>query len=467
MDISAIAAAAAAAMGTYLIDIGSGVAGKFKDTAVERLYTLAAERLRISRTGQAALEDLRESPADPARATVVSSVLARAAAEDPQFADQLGQAVQAVTVSQGHSEDAAVHHQANVHTGGRLSMLGSVIAGGDVDKSRRTMKIGLGGLLALLLVSTGVVAAVHQIGGSTTASILGSWVGVCSDDPNLRFGEQGSLTFEEGGQLKSRSGSNPEKTSTYSIEGNQITLGSGSDALVGYFTIDGGVLKLTALTKQTSSVESPSYWCSYNRRPTTNSLAPSSKAEPKIVTYDKTNTIRDNYEFAITSEPRTEVRESYGTVAITSGGPLRQGETCFSPTPSSDYTIIPLTLVVQSAVPVRESFTFPKSRYDPNATGFESGVDMDISVSEGGLVGESKSTFCGSSGWILVKPQLTIGSCLIGDTNKRCEKRVLVLASPPAVVGHLTVQMKLKPSTLLDEPAVPGVPKEKTVTIQL
>ncbi|WP_125783473.1 hypothetical protein [Amycolatopsis sp. WAC 01375] len=158
---------AATAVGSYLSDADSG---RQTRAEFERLYVLVDSRLRANPADTVVLENLVRAPSDPILLSAVCSILQRNADNDPHFAASLIQSVQAVSISRGPDVAALASHEV-VITDSELLLRHSVIAGGNVDQSRRSMKIGFGGLVvALLLGATGVVA--HQIKGSVNASWL-------------------------------------------------------------------------------------------------------------------------------------------------------------------------------------------------------------------------------------------------------------------------------------------------------
>jgi hypothetical protein len=162
VDIGALAGDAIALVGGYLAGIASGVVDKIKDSAIDRLHTLISTRLRLTKTGTAALEDLEEQPAEPGRQRLAAAALTEAAAEDRQFAADLESAVGAVKVSQVGGDAGTGGSQANVNVGGSMSMNRSFIANGNVDQSRRTFRISGGwvvvaGLVLAAAATTGVI----------------------------------------------------------------------------------------------------------------------------------------------------------------------------------------------------------------------------------------------------------------------------------------------------------------------
>lgn len=159
MESDALAGQAAVVVERYLLGVGRGevVAG----SAVERLYGVVAERGRGFPWWSAALERLARSPGDESARREVAGVVASWCAEDGRFADAVRAAVADASRSP-HEVDRPVHNTLRDSTvfgpsvqAGTLDLNRGVIAGGDVDQSRhRSVRIGLGGLLAVLLLGS-------------------------------------------------------------------------------------------------------------------------------------------------------------------------------------------------------------------------------------------------------------------------------------------------------------------------
>jgi hypothetical protein len=167
-NIADLATEAAAAAGGYLAAIAGKVADKVKDGAAERLYSLIESRLRGTISGTTALDSLREQPQALQRQKMVAAVLQDIAAADPGFAQQLAELVPAVA-SISAPRWTGTHVQVS---GSRLNR--SQVAGGDIDNSKRTLRIGTGGFvfggLALMALLTGAGVLGAQIGSTARCS---------------------------------------------------------------------------------------------------------------------------------------------------------------------------------------------------------------------------------------------------------------------------------------------------------
>ncbi|WP_410619411.1 hypothetical protein [Amycolatopsis sp. cmx-8-4] len=159
-DIASMVAAAGTFVAGYLAQGAKQLGDKVRDGAVDRLYKLIEPRLSKTASGSAALQGLREKPDDPARATMVSAVLADAAKADPEFANQLGQAVRDVYSSQDAAGATVDGNQVTVRQGDRSRFRTRDFVVGD----KRTVRISTGGIIM------GVVALVAVLGTATAIS---------------------------------------------------------------------------------------------------------------------------------------------------------------------------------------------------------------------------------------------------------------------------------------------------------
>lgn len=152
MDFTDLSTQAVTIIATYLGSIGSGLAGRIKDSAVDQLYELVASRLKQSPLGAAAISGLEERPDQASRQAIAASATAEAMADDPQFAKSVGTAVRAIHISQGGVGRGDIGEQVNISAGGSMAIRGSTIAN-QINKSRTT-KIGFGavGLVVAALV---------------------------------------------------------------------------------------------------------------------------------------------------------------------------------------------------------------------------------------------------------------------------------------------------------------------------
>ncbi|WP_329065636.1 hypothetical protein [Amycolatopsis sp. NBC_01480] len=172
MDIADLAAQAAAAAGGYLAAIAGKVADKVKDGAAERLYGLIEPRLRGTASGAMALEKLREEPQLPERQHMVAAVLQDIATGDSGFAQQLAGLVPAAA-------GVSAHRWTGTHvevSGGTVRR--SIVAGGDVDNSKHTLRVGTGGLafggVALIALLTGAGFLGAHLGSGTPCEAAGA-----------------------------------------------------------------------------------------------------------------------------------------------------------------------------------------------------------------------------------------------------------------------------------------------------
>jgi len=154
MNVGELAAQAIGAVAAHLGAIASGVVGRVEGFATDQLFRLVADRLRSTELGAAALRGLEEQPYSVTRQQMATAALTEAATADEEYAVWLHNAV----VSQG---------QANIHAGGNMTLTRGEIAG-SIDKSRRGVRLGLGGL---------VLAGVLLLGGVTAGVVI--W----NDDP--------------------------------------------------------------------------------------------------------------------------------------------------------------------------------------------------------------------------------------------------------------------------------------------
>jgi hypothetical protein len=167
MDIGELSARAIDLVVAHLGAVASNVVGRAEDLAAEQLFRLVSDRLRATEMGSAALRGLEERPSSSTRQQIAAAALTEAATDDEEFAVQLRNAT--LSIAQGQAVDAMIRNQANVSVGGNMSLSRSDIAG-SIDKSRRSLRIGLGGYL---------LAGAVLLGGITTGVVIGT----DGDDP--------------------------------------------------------------------------------------------------------------------------------------------------------------------------------------------------------------------------------------------------------------------------------------------
>jgi hypothetical protein len=180
MESDALAEQAAVLVARYLLGAGRGepVSG----SAVERLYGLVMERGRWLPQWSAALTRLADAPGDELARREVAGVVASWCVEDVRFAQAVRAAVSDASGSP-HVIDQSVRNTLHNSTvagpsiqTGTFDMSGGLITSGNVDQSRhRSVRIGVGGLLAILLLgSVGVIGyrigADGPSGGGSTSS---------------------------------------------------------------------------------------------------------------------------------------------------------------------------------------------------------------------------------------------------------------------------------------------------------
>lgn len=140
------------AVRTNLREVAAGSPG-------DSMGALVAERLRATSSGAPALLNLALRPDDETGARAVSSALNELLRTDASFAAELASRLTAQ--ASGGSAGAVTM------TGDDWRLRGSVIAAGNVDQSRRTIRIGGAGVLVLaLLLGTGVLGTGRSIGGA-------------------------------------------------------------------------------------------------------------------------------------------------------------------------------------------------------------------------------------------------------------------------------------------------------------
>jgi hypothetical protein len=163
-EIASVAAAAGTFVAGYLAQGAKQLGDKVRDGAVERLWQLIEPHLRGTVSGSAALDHLAEQPNDPSSATMVGAVLADAANADPRFATQLEQAVRDVHHSQGGAGATAGAGQVIVTQDRGSRFRTRDFALGNIDKSKRTVRVSTGGIFM------GIVALVAVLGATTVIS---------------------------------------------------------------------------------------------------------------------------------------------------------------------------------------------------------------------------------------------------------------------------------------------------------
>ncbi|EHR63475.1 hypothetical protein [Saccharomonospora cyanea] len=192
MDPLTLAGQAVSFLCGYLTQVASGVVQRTQDSAAEALYGMIATRLRQTAFGDRALRRLETAPGDNQAASEAQRTLAQEVQSDPAFAADLGRAVQNVWSAQG-GVSQSTFEQGNTTVSG-ATMRKSVIAGGNVDQSRRQTRISFGGWTAiaaiLLLGGTGSVVAISTGSGGVDTSSIG-------DAPGEEGARETAMAFVE------------------------------------------------------------------------------------------------------------------------------------------------------------------------------------------------------------------------------------------------------------------------------
>ncbi|MFC8739213.1 hypothetical protein ACFT5D_05045 [Streptomyces sp. NPDC057144] len=161
VELGILAAAAVGIAGDFL-------AGVVQNAAASAVTELVRQRLRSTEDGATALERLEETPQDSVRRMDASNTLAGAAQRDPAFARSLTDAVNLYhqVTQQGTATSGSPHHQVNI-SGGGVSGKGALVAGGNIDASKkRSIRIGIGAF-AVLAVVLGGYGVTQWVGGDS------------------------------------------------------------------------------------------------------------------------------------------------------------------------------------------------------------------------------------------------------------------------------------------------------------
>lgn len=181
MDLTSLAAAAAAAVGGYLARTASSAADQAADKVGGKLVQLVSDRLQASRDGRTALLDLQDRPTDAPRQDAVASVLSGEFARNPKFAESVAKLVGARQAPAITSGDGNV-----VNTGSWDNRRGTVATGGSrVDHSRHlTFSSGVVGWAVALAVVAGLgttAAVIVDSNGPAFPDLEGDWSGRTRD----------------------------------------------------------------------------------------------------------------------------------------------------------------------------------------------------------------------------------------------------------------------------------------------
>ncbi|MDT6987320.1 hypothetical protein ACFSUJ_24955 [Streptomyces lusitanus] len=130
-----------------ICDMGTSVA---QDTASQVLADLVTQRLANRPPAAAAFMRLQRNPADAQLRTITATAVADEATHDADFARQLQQAIEAA----GRAKSGGINISGS--TFGR----NTDIAGGNIDKSRRNIRVGFGALAALLVAGAASISFV-------------------------------------------------------------------------------------------------------------------------------------------------------------------------------------------------------------------------------------------------------------------------------------------------------------------
>lgn len=156
MEITALAQQAISVVAEHLAAVAAGVVDAAEQGAATTLYTLLRDRLDQSALGATVLDQLQKQPQDPDRQQVAAAVVAEHASADPQFAEMLRWSI-GWQVQQSATGQVGRHSPMNVTANRDVRLRRSYVSAGDIDNSRRSIRIGTGGwiLAALLFVGGG------------------------------------------------------------------------------------------------------------------------------------------------------------------------------------------------------------------------------------------------------------------------------------------------------------------------
>lgn len=157
MDIDGLVRAAVDTVARHLAQRGTDAAGRLVNAAVDRVYQLIVSRLRRSREGRQALDQLHRDPADPRARAHAADLVSEQAHADRRFAHQLDDTSRQAGIT--------VHFRI-----GDDQRIGNVRAGRDVRIKQKQFHIGriqfgMGGLVS------GIAVLVVVLGGGTAAVV--------------------------------------------------------------------------------------------------------------------------------------------------------------------------------------------------------------------------------------------------------------------------------------------------------
>ncbi|MGH3749023.1 MAG: hypothetical protein ACRDT8_16670 [Micromonosporaceae bacterium] len=162
MDLAGMSQAVAAAVGAYLANAGATYVA---DSVAHQVHTWLSEKLGGSRIGRHLLDVLAQNPADASARTAVEQAILDRAEQDQQFESELrtwAARLQQVTTQGSIGDRAVAHGGVNIAGSphGKISLRG-VIAGRDhIDLSRRTLRVGIGGLVGIVAAVVVLIVAV-------------------------------------------------------------------------------------------------------------------------------------------------------------------------------------------------------------------------------------------------------------------------------------------------------------------
>ena len=172
------------------------------DAGLAGLFELITRRLAESQLGTRVLQRFVESPDEPSGQEELTAAVADEAAGDPAFAEAIARALGKPAGPVHATVAAPVGGIGNV-VGGQLDNSGGVVATGSarVDQSRRSFRIGTGGIAAIVIAAVlgvgGVTAVVTDMGKAQFAEVAGGWIiGGESGTARLTVGGDGRWTVQ-------------------------------------------------------------------------------------------------------------------------------------------------------------------------------------------------------------------------------------------------------------------------------
>jgi hypothetical protein len=169
VETQALVGAAIGLIAEYLRRVGTGVAERIQDSAIERLYALISTRLGQTQLGERVFRELESVPTDVERQATANTALAEALAGNAEAAQELERAVNdarmEMTVGQGATVSGGLTF--SVAQNGRVDVRRGIVAAGNVTQSRH-INIKLGGFI---LIVAGAIVAGILVGATGTYTL--------------------------------------------------------------------------------------------------------------------------------------------------------------------------------------------------------------------------------------------------------------------------------------------------------